>query len=474
MCDHGTMKPSSARAAGLAVALVCACAPTGAGAGNARRDPAAEAGLLRLLFPEDRATERAARNQSIPAGMIAISPSSYAGVIATYRANVISRMVMSTVVEYQTIEEPGDGSAADLGLAVIHRGSVRWRSPLVAVRSRETAAGPNSTALSLRRNVPEALLWTLDHGKGMTSVRESVRVFSLWQWLDGRMVELLREEIPVRSGPGADDVSMRPGAQDKTGWRLLEIAAVGAPEPGGNMTAGTRIVTRSFGFLNGHYALVGTRETTTSHKLRLLRKIAPFDPAGWPDPTLLPSIATLSTGSAVVRGFVNWRGPAGFSARILGGSADGSLVLLYRVTDSSSLYMTAEPHFGPNTTQHDLRRTDHVEASFWERGGRAPVQLAISPGNMSNVQPFFSQWEPDVVANVPGVRVRAWRTRAGYDLLVVFAPEFFEGRVRLADAFVCFAVVNVQDYDKPARDCTLSTAEKYRWNDIMTFNPIIP
>ena len=86
--------------------------------------------------------------------------------------------------------------------------------------------------------------------------------------------------------------------------------------------------------------------------------------------------------------------------------------------------------------------------------------------------PFASQWLPDFESVAPGVQVRARRTGAGYELLALLGPGVFARRVRLADALVCFSVVDVRDRVRPDRDCVIATAEKLRRSDYRTLNPV--
>ncbi|MEK7475353.1 MAG: hypothetical protein AAB152_06910 [Candidatus Coatesbacteria bacterium] len=447
------------------VLATLALAPVAAARAPART-PEGDAKLLAQLFPEDRETK--ARNRTGPPGLWAIAPSGWASVTAVYEAKVVSRLLNSTVVEYQTFEDPGEESGTRLGLAVIHRGAVAWRSPLVEIRGRDSASGARSSAVALRANRPRALLWSFDYSQTSMTVRESIRLFYAYQWLGGDFAEILHETAVIRRGVDASEVTLKVREPDAAGWRVIELRSL-EPGAGGRLQARTR----SFTFQNRAYAENRTMEDTTSHALRLLREVPAFDGAGWPDAARLPLLASLSTSVYVVEGCPGWKGAKEFSVRILGGAWRDGVLLLFRVTDATPVFFSAAPKYGSgDTTQRDLRRTDRVELVFRERAGTRAVQLALSPGNLSNVTPFASQWLPDFESVAPGVQVRARRTGAGYELLALLGPGVFARRVRLADALVCFSVVDVRDRVRPDRDCVIATAEKLRRSDYRTLNPV--
>jgi hypothetical protein len=437
-----------------------------AGARTPARTPEGDAKLLAQLFPEDRETR--ARNRAGPPGLWAIAPSGYAAITAVYEAKVVSRLLNSTVVEYQTFEDPGDESATRLGLAVIHRGAVKWRSPLVEIRGRDSTGRAHTSAVTLHAKSPQALLWSFDYSQTSITVRESIRLFHAYQWLDGEFVEVLHESVAIRHGTGASDITLavrEPGAK---GWRVIELRSL-EPGAGGRLQARARLFT----FEKRAYAENGTLESATSHPLRLLRPVPAFDGTGWPATAGLAVLDSLSTSEYVVEGRARWQGAKTFSARILGGTWHEGVLLLFRVTDATPVFFSTAPKYGGgDTTQRDLRRTDRVELLFRERTGTQTLQLALSPGNLSNVTPFASQWLPDFEAAAPGVQVRARHMAGGYELLALLGPEVFARRVRLADALACFSVVNVQDRAQPGRDCVFATAEKLRRNDPLTFNPV--
>jgi len=447
----------------LLATLALAATP---GARPRARTPEADAKLLALMFPEDRETRT--RNRNAPPGVWAIAPSGYAAITAVYDAKVTSRLLNSTVVEYQTFEDPADEGSTRLGLAVVHRGAVKWRSPLIDVRGRDATGRAQSSAVPLHAKHPQALLWSFDYSRTSLTVKESVRLFHLYQWLGKDFVELLNESAAIRRGADTSDVTLKVREPDRAGWRVLEFRSL---EPGAGGRLQTR--TRFFTYQNGVYAESGMMESATSNALRLLRPVPPFNGTGWPNAGRLPLLASLSSSEYVSQGRAGWQGAKRFSVRILGGAWREGLLLLFRVTDDSPVLFSTAPKYGASdTTQRDLRRTDRVELLFRERGGGQALQLVLSPGNLSNVTAFGSQLLPDFVAAPPGVQVRARRTDSGWELLALLGPEIFARRIRLADSLVCFSVVNVRDRARPELDCIMTTAEKLRGRDHTTFNPV--
>jgi hypothetical protein len=146
---------------------------------------------------------------------------------------------------------------------------------------------------------------------------------------------------------------------------------------------------------------------------------------------------------------------------------------VFRVTDATPVFFSTAPNYGGgDSTQRELRRTDRIELVFREREGGRTVRLVLSPGNLSNVTPFASQIQPDFEAAAPGVEVRARRTERGYDLLVLLEPDVFGRRLSLADALVCFSVIDVRESAKPSEDTVLLTAEKFSAANPATWNPV--